>query len=171
MILEIYKDIPNFEGLYQVSNLGNVKSLYRVLLRTDGQKITRQEKILKQTLSRGYLTIGLCKNNIKESRFVHVLVAMVFHNHKPCGHKLVVNHKDFNKLNNCADNLEITTQRENSNQKHLPSSSKYVGVCWYGARNKWIASIRINGRSKHLGYFVNEIEASNAYQSKLKSIA
>lgn len=170
MSLEIYKDVPDFEGIYQVSNLGNVKSLGRMVSKGE-YSIFRKEKLLKQTPSRGYLTVGLCKNNTKQTYFVHILVAITFLDHKKCGHEKVINHIDLNKQNNSLENLEITSQRENANQKHIPSSSQYTGVCWYDAKNKWIASIRINGKSTHLGYFNCELEAHKAYQNKLKSLA
>lgn len=92
---EIYKDIPNHIGSYQVSNLGNVKSV---------------------------------------------------------------------------ENLEIITNRENSNKKHLPSSSKYIGVYHDKRSKKWKSQIGINNKQLHLGYYINEIDAHNAYQEKLKEI-
>lgn len=161
--MEIWKDIIGYEGLYEVSNFGNIKSL--------GNNKKRKEKIRKPTLdSRGYLHIGLNKNGKCKSRTIHQLVAESFLNHKPCGLKLVVNHIDVNKQNNKSDNLEIVTNRENSNRKHLKSSSKYVGVSWYKERNKWLSFIRINGKQKYLGSFSKELDAGNAYQNALKEI-
>jgi hypothetical protein len=83
---------------------------------------------------------------------------------------LVVNHKDFNKLNNNLDNLEIITQRQNTNKKHLKSSSQYIGVFWNKQNKKWKSQIRINKKIKYLGYFVNEIDAHNAYQNALTTL-
>jgi hypothetical protein len=96
---------------------------------------------------------------------------MSFLGHKPCGYKLVVNHIDFNKLNNNLVNLEIITNRENCNKKHLKSSSKYVGVAWCKASKKWRAMIDINNKSNYLGLYNTELEASNAYQNKLLSLS
>ena len=76
----------------------------------------------------------------------------------------------FNKTNNKLDNLEIVTQRENSNQKHLKSSSKYIGVSWSKSRNKWVALIYLNGKHKNLGRFNDELEASKAYQKALQGL-
>jgi len=157
---EIFKDIFDYEGLYQISNLGRVKSL----------KCNR-EKILKLSFDTGgYSQVGLCENSIKKTRDVHKLVAIHFLNHTPCGFKLVVNHKDFNKLNNHVNNLEIVTNRVNCNKKHLKSTSKYTGVYWHKRKNKWASSIMINGKLKYLGLFINEEEASDVYQNKLKEI-
>ena len=162
-IMEVWKTIEGYEGIYEVSNLGRVKSF----IKYKGTK----ERILNQNIgTTGYYYVGLFCNKIRKIKKVHQLVAIAFLNHKPCGFKLVVNHKDFNKLNNRVDNLEITTQRENTNQKHLNSTSNFVGVSWDKTRNKWRASIRINNKKKYIGRFKTEIEASNAYQKALLAI-
>ena len=95
---------------------------------------------------------------------------MSFLGHEPNGHALVVNHIDFDKTNNHVSNLEIVTNRENTNQKHLKSSSKYIGVGWDKSRQKWVSRIRINGKLKQLGRFNTEIEAHITYQNKLKTL-
>ena len=152
---EIYKDVIGYEGIYQVSNFGNVKSCKTGLIRN---------YYLEKN---GYYSITLRKNGTGNTRKVHQLVAESFLNHKRCGYKLVINHIDFNKINNKVDNLEIVTNRENSNRKHIESSSKYVGVQWNTEKRKWKSTIRINGNRNHLGYFNNELEASEAYQEAL----
>lgn len=168
---EIFKDIPTYEGIYQVSNLGKVKSLERVIIRSDGKPYSAKEKILKNFLTdRGYYSVKLYKNKILKTITVHQLVSMAFLNHTPCGYKLVVNHIDFDKKNNNVSNLELVTQRENANHKHLKSSSKYTGVCWNKARNKWQSNIKINGKLKHLGLFTNEYDAHLAYENALKQL-
>ncbi len=161
---EIWKDIEGYMGIYQVSNLGNVKSL--------SNSETRKEKILKPAIKKsGYFVVGLYKNNNGKQMKVHQLVAMAFLNHIPCGYKFVVNHKDFNKLNNHVSNLEIVTQRENSNRLHLKSSSSFIGVSKHKLSNKWQSHITINGRLKYLGLFINELDASIAYQNTLNKIS
>jgi len=166
---EIFKDIPNYEGEYQVSNLGRVKSLPRKIYNSKGI-YTIKEKILKAGIGKGYLKVSISKNTKRNTYCVHQLVAITFLNHKLCGHKLVVNHKDFNKLNNHVDNLEVVTQRENANQKHIKSISKYTGVSFRSDRNKWRAYISINGKTKHLGMFNTEFQASKAYKKALKDL-
>lgn len=97
---EIWKDIKGYEGLYQVSNLGRVRSLnYR---RTGVTIILPPKKI-----NTGYYRITLCKNGKKKRFFLHRLVAIAFvpnPNNYP-----IVNHKDRNPLNCAADNLEWCT--------------------------------------------------------------
>jgi hypothetical protein len=76
-------------------------------------------------------------------------------------------HIDGNGLNNCKSNLRIVTSRQNSQNRHINKTSKYVGVSWLKAAKKWMAFIRINGAKKYLGYFENEIDAHNAYLKAL----
>jgi hypothetical protein len=152
---EVYKDVIGYEGIYQISNFGNVKSCKNNLIRNP---------YLEKS---GYYSLRLYINSIGKTRKVHQLVAESFLNHKRCGYKLVINHIDFNKSNNKVDNLEIITNRENCNKKHLKSTSKYVGVHWNKEKRKWKSTIRINGNRNHLGYFNNELEASEAYQQAL----
>lgn len=100
---EIWKDVPNYEGLYQVSNLGRVKSNHN----GKGHK----PKVLTNIPRNGYVSVILCKNKSQKNVFVHRLVAKCFvpnPENKPC-----VNHIDGNKSNPCASNLEWCTQKEN----------------------------------------------------------
>lgn len=159
-MIEEWKDIIGYEGLYQISNFGNVKSV-----RFDKEKL-----LLPQTNSKGYYFVVLCDKTKRKQMQIHQLVAIAFLNHIPCKMELVINHINFDKKDNKVSNLEIVTNRENSNRKHLKSTSKYTGVSFEKDRNKWVAQIKINGKRVLLGRFSNEIDASNAYQSKLKEI-
>lgn len=160
--LEIWKDIPGYEGLYQISSFGIVKSL--------SNKFTRKEKILKYGLSRGYPTLVLCRHGIKKPYMIHRLMAMAFFNHSFNGYCAVIDHIDNNRTNNYLSNLQIITQRENSSKNRKNGTSKYVGVSWYKPGKKWRSYITINNKIKHLGYFDCEIEALNKYQNELKLI-
>ena len=104
MIEEIWKDIPNYENSYQVSNLGRVKSL--------GNKSNhKKEIILKQSNVMNYQCVSLRKNNKAKMFKIHRLVAQTF---IPNPSNLPqVNHKDGNKLNNKLNNLEWCTASEN----------------------------------------------------------
>ena len=159
---EIWKDIPEYEGIYQVSTFGNVKSL--------GNNKSKKEKILKNFISGTYYMIELNKKGLSKQFLVHQLVAIAFLNHIPCKHKLVVNHINFNRLDNRVENLEIITQRENTNQKHLKSSSKYTGVSWHKKDKRWQSLIMINGKLKYLGSFICETKASFKYEIELNKI-
>jgi hypothetical protein len=168
---ETWRDVPNFEGYYQVSDLGNVKSLDRVVNQTGRGARSLKGKMLALTKdTKGYRVVCLLKNGDKKYIRVHQLVAMAFLNHVPCGHKLVVDHKDENKSNNVLSNLRLLTNRENCSPSNSNLTSKYTGVHWAKAQNVWRASIRHNGKKVRLGSHDTELEASNAYQKYLKEV-
>lgn len=157
---EVWKDVKNYEGIYQVSNFGRVKSFNKV-----------KAKILKCSLTdAGYYRVNLHKNGKQRNFKIHQLVAISFLNHTPNGHKVVVDHIDNNPLNNKLENLQLITNRENSSKDRFGGTSKYIGVSLVGRTNKWKAQIRIKGKDKFLGHFNNELEASNAYQEELKEL-
>ena len=103
---EIWRDIKNYEGLYQVSNLGRVKSL--------NYRHTGREQILKPIkYNNDYLRINLWKNNKMKTHTIHRIVAQTFldnPNNYPC-----INHIDENKTNNNITNLEWCTHEYNNN--------------------------------------------------------
>jgi len=158
---EIWKDIPGYEGLYQVSDQGRVKSFK-----------SNKETILKQLKQKsGYLRVTLCdKYSNKKYIRTHQLIAMAFLNHKPDNYNLVIDHIDRDKGNNILSNLRIVTQRVNTVNHGRKTTSKYTGVCFDKSRNKWMASIHVNKKTVNLGRFDKEIEAHLAYKKYLKSI-
>jgi hypothetical protein len=168
---EIWKDIPSYEGLYQVSNLGNIKSLSRLKF-SYGFFRKQNKRILKlATDKKGYLICVLCKNTHRKTIKVHQLVAMAFLNHIPCGMVLVVDHINDVRNDNRLENLRIITNRENSYRTQGKYTSKYKGVFWDKSRSKWRAEITINNKNNYLGRFDTEEEAYQAYQNKLKEIS
>lgn len=112
--MEIWKDIKGYEGFYQISNLGRVRSLDRYVNCLIGIKALRKGKILTQNYNnKGYKRVSLCKNGKHKNFQVHRLVAEAFipnPDHLPC-----INHKDEDKTNNHVDNLEWCSVEYNSN--------------------------------------------------------
>lgn len=168
---EFWIPIKGYECYYEVSSLGNIKSLSRfVKCKNEKYRLTL-EKLLKCRLDKkGYYSVSLSKNNISKRYLVHQLVTINFLNHSLENSKIVVNHKNFIRTDNSLENLEIVTQRENANKKHLKSISQYVGVTLCKKSNKWISRILINKKRVYLGSFKNEIDAHNAYQIKLNQL-
>lgn len=104
--MEIWKDIVGYEGLYMVSNLGNIKSLERIT--PHGHR--RRERLL-YLIPCDYFMVDLCKNNKKTRKSVHRIVAVAFIPNPE--NKPYINHKDLNKMNNNVSNLEWCTPKEN----------------------------------------------------------
>lgn len=115
-VLEIWKDVAGYKGLYQVSNMGRIKSLPTVRKLAGHQNKARKEKILIQKDSRGYMRVALsCKNSVRHFG-VHRLVADAFiANNYNCPQ---VNHINGIKYDNQVDNLEWVTSSENMKHAH-----------------------------------------------------
>ena len=148
---EIWKDKKDYEGLYQVSNLGRAKSLDRYIKGKGHSLQFKKGRILKPMKdNNGYLKVKLCKDGKEKAFTVHRLVAEAFlpnpHNY-PC-----VNHKDENKQNNNVSNLEWCSAQYNNT---------------YGTRIERVAEKTTNGKcSKPVlqytlnGEFVREWEST-----------
>lgn len=121
---EIWKDVVGYEGLYQVSNLGRVKSVERTL--NNGYKW--QEKILKLTKKpRGYLRVHLCKNGTCRDEFVHRLVAIAFIPNDDI-FATTVNHKNEDKTDNRVENLEWLSLGDNLRYSNAgPNGNRFGG--------------------------------------------
>lgn len=117
--IEIWKDVAGYEGRYQVSNLGRVRSLDRSCINRKGERRSIEGRILRQSPnSSGYMQVSLFGPDFKSKPFrVHRLVAMAFVD--GYAEDLVVNHKDENKKNNQWDNLEWCTAEYNNHYNGL----------------------------------------------------
>ena len=108
--------------------------------------------VCKGTNENGYLTMGIDGNLYKMHRIVaHIYDILDLHD------ELQIDHIDLNKSNNCVLNLRPATNQQNQ------FNSNAKGYCWNKGKNKWHARIQLNGKSIHLGYFVKEEDAKNAY--------
>jgi hypothetical protein len=111
---EIWKDIKDYEGLYQVSNMGRLKRLKRKIVTINNITKTVKEKILFQRINKkGYLVITLnkSKNGLVRTRSVHQLVGIAFIPNPE--NKITINHINGNKTDNKVSSIEWATQKEN----------------------------------------------------------
>ena len=155
---EIWKDCVGFEGKYQVSNLGNVRSI-------SNNKGTYQERLLsqRQTTTSNYLYVSFTVKDVTTQHSVHRLVAKAFIDNP--NNKATVNHIDGNKLNNNVCNLEWNTYSENLKHAYanglniasrsalgrkLGSTSKYLYVAYDQSRDRFGASVKIIGTRKSM---------------------
>lgn len=168
---EVWKDVVGYEGLYQVSDHGRVRSLERVVKTSDGRVRRMKGKFLSIFQNgRGYSQVTLCLRGKTSSKHVHKLAAEAFLGHSSCGMKEVVDHIDHDKTNNHLSNLRLVTQRENTSHRKKKGTSQYPGVYWHSLSQKWIAQITLGKTRKHLGLFTCEHEAANAYQKALENV-
>lgn len=148
----IFKDIKGYEGQYQISNTGLVKSLQQ-----------NSERILKPGLDKGYYRVTLASEGVRSRKAVHRLVAEAFvENERPTEFD-TINHIDGDTLNNTPANLEWCNVRGNTNHARLSKgSSKYPGVCLTKA-GTWLARCIKDGKRYSLGTYKLEEDAYNAY--------
>ena len=116
MTKEVWRDIEGYEGLYQVSNMGRVKSLERKFPIWHGGERVQKERILKQAVTHnGYLRVTLYTGNKPKTLKVHRLVCQAFHENPD--NKPQVNHINEDKTDNRACNLEWSTCKQNINHR------------------------------------------------------
>jgi hypothetical protein len=129
---EKWKDIQGFEGFYQISNFGRIRSVDRFVKSRHGQRVVKG-KVLSPSKNKrtGYYQIHLYKFGCCYRYNVHSLVAKAF---VPLNGKPYVNHKDGQKENNRADNLEWVTNAENHYHAVRLGLNKNYGANSYKAR-------------------------------------
>lgn len=161
---EIWKSVPGYDGLYEVSSFGRIKSLPKNVVGRSGCNRYCKEKIMKPTLkNNGYFSIALYNAAGNKKMYVHRLVCLCFYGES----ELHVNHVDGDKSNNHLYNLEYVSQRENNcHMFSKKNKGKLIGV--KKNFNRYMAVIRINGKHIYNGSYDTEIEAHEAYLSALK---
>lgn len=165
---ETWCDIKGYEGFYQVSNIGKVRSLTRTIMRSNGHSMVLKGRVMKSFIGvRGYFVVTLQKEGSAKTKYVHILIASLFIPNPD--NKPEVNHKNGIRTDNRIINLEWTTRRENGTHAFLINrkTSIYPGVARDRKKKKWRASIQLLGKNKFLGNFNSEIKASEAYQKEL----
>ena len=157
---EEWKAITGYDGLYEISNFGRVKSLNRL----DSMGRVVEETIKAQHIgTTGYPAITLNKDGKKKTKVVHQLVAESFLGHIPDSYNGVINHIDNIKTNNRLDNLEVVSSRYNTQY-----SKSTEGV--YERRNKFEVYVRIDGKKTYLGSYASKEEALKVRNKKLQEI-
>lgn len=174
---EKWLKIKEYEGLYQISNLGRVRSLERIVSSNSPRhknKVVKRKGMIKAVCKddRGYSIIQLSKNGIAKTIKIHVLVWDHFGEKNRNGRILQVDHINQDKGNNSIANLQLLTTRQNCSKKQFKQkkSSSYVGVTWHEQIGRWKAQLHLAGKTTYLGVFKTEIEASECYQNKLKEM-
>lgn len=111
---EIWKPVPGYEGFYEVSSLGRIRGVDRVIMRKNGKKYTVKGAILSPSKTRrdGYLEISLRREGNQKTHKIHRLVMLTFVGEPPEG-KYEVDHKDGDPENNRLSNLEYVSKKEN----------------------------------------------------------
>lgn len=175
---EEWKDVVDFEGLYEISNLGNLRrspnkqSTYKYRTPKPLERKTHVNKL-------GYLYATLCKNNVSSKKTVHQLVGAAFIPGFSYGDSL--NHLDGNKKNNCVTNLAPCTHQENNLHAHKfglmpkPGASKYHNVYIQMNRSKtvvtgYIARIKDMYETIYYERFDTEEEAAYAVDAFLDKV-
>ena len=163
-MIETWKPVIGYEGRYEASSLGFIRSLPK----KDTRGNLYGGTILKGTPSNklGHLKVDLCLSGKSSCVWVHRIVFESFFG--PIESPNVVDHIDCNTQNNCIDNLRSISNRLNTSRgiNKNNTTSKYIGVNWCKIKKRWRSQIRINGNRKHLGYFKSEKKASDAYRKE-----
>ena len=175
---EIWKEIPNYEGLYEASNLGNIRSIPHRVPSKGGTRLVKSTLKKLQTNRKGYLITTLSKGNVLATYTVHQLVALTFIPNFTRSTEL--NHINGIKTDNSVSNLEISDPSHNQFHAVRAGLRGPTGLSQYRyvyyvknprAVKKWAACIRHNGKSS-FGWktFNTEIEAAKYADELLDSI-
>ncbi len=161
---EEWRSCYGYDGLYEVSNMGRVKSIYRTVNRKDGREMKIQARMLKQATGKKkkkckYLFVGLSNEGVHTTQEVHRLVGLAF---LPPSNKSCIVHEDHNTIDNRSKNLKWATYEEKSQQArdigyHVSSNTGNFGGNSFGAKK--ITMLDIKGDFKM--NFNSRIEAAS----------
>ena len=173
---EIWKPVKDYEGLYEVSSYGQVRSLTRMIkcsnIHNTCYNRIMKGMLLKSSLNSDNYNVVRLTNNKSEIKTLKVsrLVFIAFNG--DIKYNYIIDHKDNNSSNDYLYNLQQIQQRLNTSKdkNKLKTSSKYTGVCFLKHRDKWKASIFYKYKTITLGSFKNEVDAATAYNEALYAI-
>ena len=157
---EEWREIKGYEGFYDVSNKGRVRSYPR------SGTPTLTIKIAKQWVHKGYYRVALWRNNKGVQCSPHLLVWDTFGDEPRNGRILQVDHIDENKLNNSIKNLQLLAARDNlrKSKKYHKEEGVPVGVHWDKVSKKYRLQLQENNIKRHYGRFSDLQSAIKKYQ-------
>ncbi len=159
--MEIWKEIPEYEGYYEVSNYGNIRTMNRFIVNSKGIKSYYVSKYRNPSVY-DYRIILLSKNGKVKGFKISRLVALLFVSGRNL-EKNIVNHIDGNKLNDYFKNLEWCTSSQNSIHSFEKGMSikknKVSGIFYEKRRNKWASYLYRNNKNIFIGRFNTQEEA------------
>ena len=168
---EIWKEVPGFKGYYLASNLGRIYSVareYNFPLRNGTYNLRKSPgRILNQMLTpSGYLRVQISVDGVKRKYYSHLLIAWTFLDSSR--ERSITNHKDLDKTNNKSENLEWTSNRENSLHGQSGRTKTGIpGIYFHPTRNRYQGSILFNGKRHQIGDHKTIEQAKEAYQKKM----
>ena len=155
---EIWVPVVGYEGIYEASSLGRVRSIDRII----GGRFRKGQLLAPHEGDRPYYHVVLHNSGIGRTRRVHKIVTEAFLG--ICPDKYVVDHIDGDTRNNCINNLEYVTISENTVRGH--KKPKHLqGVSYNKRMNKWQTEFAIDGKRHFLGTFESSLMANLAYKN------
>ena len=165
--MEVWKDIKDYEGHYQISNYGMVKSVERPALIKSGYiRIVKERFLSQEKVIGGYKRVSLSIKGKLKRFSVHRLVAIHFIDDKIKNKE--VNHLDKNTSNNRVENLEWISRRENATHKNY-GSNKFTGIHKLKNSKTYQVKIYLNGKNIYLGSSTNLNKAKKIYNDFINS--
>jgi hypothetical protein len=168
---EIWKEIPGLKSYYFASNLGRIYSISRSfnfpMRNGENQIRTTPGRILNQLLTpSGYLRVQISVDGYKRKYYTHVLIAKTFLEHGQA--RTIINHKDSDKTNNKIENLEWSTNRENSLHGQIGKTKTGVpGIYFHPTRQRFQGAILFGKKRIGIGDHKTLDEAKEAYSKKM----
>lgn len=175
MMEKIWKDIYGFEGLYQVSDMGEIYSCAKTIQGGNGGSRSHDGMILQADSSGEYLRVTLFKDKKRHKFLVHRIVAKHFHENPE--NKKFVNHINGNKLDNRAVNVEWSTQSENEKHAYriglkVPTMNRLGSTNDLNARSKKVMQLALDGSLIKIWPSVNEVQRKLGFrQGNISSCA
>jgi hypothetical protein len=169
---QVFKPVLGFEGLYEVSNLGNVFSLPKTWQSGVGTTISHNGKMLKICKREdGKTVVSLFKDKKKKTGNVRKMIFEAFNGKVPNGFDISYKNKDLPHID-FLENLEMTSRSKTCMKRGIRTDNKtgVRGVCWDKQKNKWLAQVGGGVFRSSRGLFDTKEEAISFYESTRKNL-